>query len=237
MLQHARSTDSLTVCRDSRLATRDRSPLPRSLDIQCHVEAGRAVGEPADRDHVHAGRRHVAGGGGVIPPDASVSALPRVMPTAVASVARSMLSSSTASTPIAQRLVEFREACRPRPRSSPCARRRVSPASTASRHASRDRPVVVLDQHRVVQAEAVIAATASAHGQLLERAQSRRRLARAHDAGRQPLRRTNDAARDVATPDRWPSRFSAVRSAVSSARAGPRSLAMVAPRRRPALAQ
>ena len=47
---------------------------------------------------------------------------------------------------------------------------------------TRDRDVVVLDQNRVVEAEAVIGAAAGAHRIFLDRAQERRRLARADDA-------------------------------------------------------
>ena len=48
--------------------------------------------------------------------------------------------------------------------------------------AAGDRDVVVLDQDRVIEAEAVIEAAAAAHGVFLERAQPRRGLARAADA-------------------------------------------------------
>ena len=58
--------------------------------------------------------------------------------------------------------------------------------------AARDRDVVVLDQDRVVEAEAVIEAAAAAHGVFLERAQPRRGLARAADA----RARAGDAAHE-----------------------------------------
>ena len=48
--------------------------------------------------------------------------------------------------------------------------------------AAGDRDVIVLDQHRVVEAEAVIEAAAAAHGVFLQRAQPGRGLARADDA-------------------------------------------------------
>ena len=48
--------------------------------------------------------------------------------------------------------------------------------------AAGDRDVVVLDQHRVVEAEAVIEAAAAAHGVFFQRAQAGRGLARADDA-------------------------------------------------------
>ncbi len=50
------------------------------------------------------------------------------------------------------------------------------------RDAARDRDVVVLDQDRVVEAEAMIEAAAAAHRVFLQRAQAGRRLARAADA-------------------------------------------------------
>ena len=48
--------------------------------------------------------------------------------------------------------------------------------------AARDRDVVVLDQDRVVEAEAMVEAAAAAHGIFLDRPQPRRGLARAADA-------------------------------------------------------
>ena len=48
--------------------------------------------------------------------------------------------------------------------------------------AARDCNVIVFDQHRVVETEAVVEAAAAAHGVFLERAQARRGLARAADA-------------------------------------------------------
>ena len=50
------------------------------------------------------------------------------------------------------------------------------------RDAAGHRDVVVLDQHRVVEAEAVIVAAAATHRVFFQRAQSRRGLARANDA-------------------------------------------------------
>ena len=54
--------------------------------------------------------------------------------------------------------------------------------SSTARDAAGDRDVVVLDQDRVVEAEAVVEAAAAAHGVFLQRAQARRGLARAADA-------------------------------------------------------
>ena len=61
--------------------------------------------------------------------------------------------------------------------------------------------VVVLDQHRVVEAEPMVAAAADAHRVFLERAQARRRLARVDDP-RVGCGRTDStiAARDRGDP-------------------------------------
>ena len=80
--------------------------------------------------------------------------------------------------------------------------------------------VVVLHEHPVVEAHPVVDAAAGAHRVLLQGAQPGRRLARVEHlrrARRPPRRRPSG----VATPDRWQSRLSRVRSAVSTARAGP----------------
>src|SRR5262245_48519231 len=59
-----------------------------------------------------------------------------------------------------------------------------APARTLqdSPDAACDRDMVVLDQHGIVETEAVVEATAAAHCVFLERAQARRGLARAADA-------------------------------------------------------
>ncbi len=90
--------------------------------------------------------------------------------------------------------------------------------------------VVVLDQHGVVEAEAVVEAAAAAYGVFLEQAQARRCFARADDAAPscRPRRRPAHARR-WATPERWPVKFSATRSAVRMARAAPSMVAMPAP--------
>ena len=90
--------------------------------------------------------------------------------------------------------------------------------------------VVVLDQHGVVEAEAVVGATAGPHRVLLQHPQAGRRLAGAgHDTpGCRPPRSTTSAVA-VAMPDSRPSRLSAVRSAVSSERAGPSTAARTVP--------
>ena len=87
--------------------------------------------------------------------------------------------------------------------------------------------VVVLHQHGVGQAGAVVGAAAGAHRRLLEGAQAGRRLAGVEDPGRRvggraPRRRT--ARVSVATPDRWQRKLSAVRSAVRIERSGARHL-------------
>ena len=118
---------------------------------------------------------------GVTRPDASLIARPPIIATARRRSSSDMLSSSTASTPRAERLLELRE--------------RVdfdldldqmadvgAHAPDRLRDAAGDGDVIVLDEHRVVEAEAMIGAAAGAHRVFLERAQERRRLARADDA-------------------------------------------------------
>ena len=101
----------------------------------------------------------------------------------------------------------------PRPGAHPLQRRR---------DAAGGGDMVVLDQDRVIQAEAVIEAAAAAHGIFLQQ--------RAGRAGSCGCRRcapwclataSTSAAVAVATPERWPRKFSATRSAVRMARAGP----------------
>ena len=77
--------------------------------------------------------------------------------------------------------------------------------------------VVVLDQGRVAERHAVVDAAAAADGVLLQRPQARRGLAGVADRGAGARRRRPTHCRvSVATPERWPTRFRAVRSAVSS---------------------
>ena len=94
------------------------------------------------------------------------------------------------------------------------------------------RDVVVLDQHRVVEAEAVVGAAARrAPRTFSSDAQAGGGLAGADDlapCARRPHRPATRVA--VATPDRRQRRFSAVRSAARTARAGPRCAATVSPR-------
>ena len=89
-------------------------------------------------------------------------------------------------------------------------------------HAAGGEHVVVLDQGLVGQGGPVVDAAAAAHGVLLQGPE-----ARAWSCGcRGPAPRCPPARRPsgtvaVATPDRWHRKFSAVRSAVSSAGTGP----------------
>ncbi len=138
---------------------------------------------------------------GLTRPDASVIARPATMAhRAWRASGGSILSSSTASTPSAERLLELAE--------------RIDleldldeMADTGARALQRgadaagDRDMVVLDQHRIVEAEAVIGAAAGADRIFLDRAQARRRLARAddprlvaRDRGDDGGRRAGDAA-------------------------------------------
>ena len=88
--------------------------------------------------------------------------------------------------------------------------------------------MIVLDQHRVVEAEAMVGAAARAHRVFLERAQDRRRLARADDA-RLRMRATAATSRAVALamPLSRLTKLSATRSADSMPRAGPSIVATI----------
>ena len=97
-------------------------------------------------------------------------------------------------------------------------------------HPACERDVVVLHEHRVVEAHAVVAAAAGRDGLLLERAQ-----ARASSCGcRAPRRRCPRSGVDAARGERSRSRrgaarkLSATRSPVSRARASPSSSATIA---------
>ena len=104
----------------------------------------------------------------------------------------------------------------PRPHSAPAPR--PAPADAAGRG-----DVVFLDQDAVVQRHALVLAAAHAHRVLLRLAQARQGLARVEDARRAGWRpRRRSGAWRVATPDSSCRKFSAVRSADSSARGGPR---------------
>ena len=134
---------------------------------------------------------------GVMRPEASVMARPPMRRTASASISGPMLSSSTASTPLAQRLVELVE------RidldldldQMPDAGAR---GADGRRHAAGRGDMVVLDQHGVIEAEAVVDAAARAHRVFLQGAQAGHGLARAADARLVALHRL-----DQRRPSRW----------------------------------
>ena len=82
--------------------------------------------------------------------------------------------------------------------------------------------MVVLDQHGVEQARAVIAAAATAHGVFFQTSPARSGLARVVDLrSRGPATCRTYCRVSVATPESRPTRFSSNRSAVSRSRAGP----------------
>ena len=107
-----------------------------------------------------------------------MSARPRARRTASRSVGRSMLSSSTASTPMASASSSWASVSTSTSTFTMCPTL-CAHAPHGLGDAAGERHVVVLDQHGVVEAVAVVAAAAHAHGVLLERAQAGRRLARA----------------------------------------------------------
>ena len=116
----------------------------------------------------------------VMRPEASVTARPATIATARRKVGGSMLSSSTASNAVIERLGELIERIdlqldldeMPGMGARPL-KRRADPAG--------QRDVVVLDQHRVVEAEAVVGAAAQPHRLLFEDAQAGGGLAGADD--------------------------------------------------------
>ena len=133
-----------------------------------------------------------------------------------------MLSSRISSAPDSDRLGALRRGCPPRPRPR---------APEASSLHQLDRPcldrsgrldVVVLDQCRIRQPHPVVLTAPTADGVLLQRA-----AAPASSCGCRgsapwcPSTASTQRRVRVATPDRWQSRFSAVRSAVSRSRTGP----------------
>src|SRR5262249_37980703 len=86
---------------------------------------------------------------------------------------------------------------------------------------SGDGDVVVLDQHGIVEAEAMVETAAAAHRVLLQGAQARRGLARAANARARARDAAHEFMRRRRHSERWPSRLGATRSAESTARAGP----------------
>ncbi len=112
----------------------------------------------------------------------------------------------------------------------------TSTSGNSSRTARTPRPtppaasdVVVLDERRVGEPHAVVGAAAAAHGVLLQRPQARAGLAGVEDARSVPSTSSTQRRVTVATPDRWQSRFSAVRSAVSNARTSARADSRTSP--------
>ena len=101
-------------------------------------------------------------------------------------------------------------------------------------HAAGGDHVVVLDQRGVRQRHPVVGAAAAAHRVLLQRAQARQSSCGCPGRSRRCRRPRRPSGRSaVATPERWQSRFSAVRSADSSARVGPVTVPSTSPRRDP----
>jgi len=88
--------------------------------------------------------------------------------------------------------------------------------------------MVVLDQDRIVEPEAVIDAAADPHGVFLHGAQAGHGLARAADARLVTLTASTSVPVAVATPLRWPRKLSATRSPSDPAR-GSATTAMRSP--------
>ena len=114
-------------------------------------------------------------------PDASLIARPPIIVTARRKSSSDMLSSSTASTPDAERLLELGKRVDldldldEMPDMAAHAPDRLGDAAG-------DGDMIVLDERRIVEAEAMVGAAARPHRVFLERTQERRRLARADDA-------------------------------------------------------
>ena len=96
-------------------------------------------------------------------------------------------------------------------------------------HSAGDGDVVVLDQHRIIQAEPVVGSAADPHRVFLREPQPRHRFAGAADLRLVPSIASAMPRVAEATPLRWQRKFSAVRSAVSMPRAGPQIVAIVSP--------
>ena len=157
-----------------------------------------------------------------MPPEASSTSRPATISTAWRIAAASMLSSSSdvgdAGVEHLAQLLERIDLDLDLDQMSGAGARALQHGADAAG----DRDVVVLDQHGVVEPEAMVEPAAAAHRVFLQRAQAGRGLARAADArvACRAMRRTNSCVA-VATPDRWPRKLSAARSAASTARAGP----------------
>ncbi len=107
---------------------------------------------------------------------------------------------------------------RPRPATPGNAARTGREGGCATPPAASD--VVVLHQRGVRQPHPVVDAAAAAHRVLLQRAQPRAWSCGCRGLGARCPPRRRPRRGSVATPDRWQSRLSAVRSAVSSVRTG-----------------
>ena len=158
---------------------------------------------------------------GVTRPEASLIARPPIIATPRRRSSSDMLSSSTASTLAAERLFELGERVDLDLDLDEMADMGADAADRLGDGAG-DGDVVVLDEGRVVEAEAMVGAAARAHRVFLDRAQERRRLAGADDA-RLGVRRPRPTSRAVALaiPLSRLTKLSATRSAVSTPRAGP----------------
>ena len=89
--------------------------------------------------------------------------------------------------------------------------------------------MVVLDEHHVEQAEAVVMTTPVDHGPLLPQAQPGTVFRVSTTTAPVPTTARAKRRACVATPDRWLRRLSMVRSAVRMLRAGPSMAASLSP--------
>ena len=136
--------------------------------------------QPADRDEIDAGGGDLRRVSGVTRPEASVMARPSTSATASARCAGAHIVEQHGVRALRQRFGSWSSESTSisiLTRWPTLARARAQ----RRRDAAGDGDVIVLDQHRVIEAEAVIAAAAGAHRIFLQRAQARRRLARADD--------------------------------------------------------
>src|SRR5262249_40438103 len=117
-----------------------------------------------------------------MPPEASITSRPATISTACFIVAGLMLSSSTASaSPTSSTVLSCSSVSTSISIFTRCPAGRRLGALEHGAYAAGDRDVVVLDQDRVVEPEAVVEAAAAAHRVFLQCAQAGRGLARAAD--------------------------------------------------------
>ena len=207
---------------------RARSTRSERFDLEADVDGRRRVRQRADRDEVGAGRgqlrdaleRHAAG-------DLDLRAAARAARPPRESRRCDMLSTRTMSAPAASASSTCVERLRldldRQARADARARARPRACDAAG-----EPDVVVLDQDRVEEADAMVRRAAGAHRVLLERAQRRRRLARVEDgdaaAGRvdELARARGDAGQPLQEIERGPladeqrARRTRRRSAISS---------------------